>query len=209
MRAGSGGRLQRGDSASQAEQQRCTGPPAAAAHRTLRPPEGLRVPAARLVRNFAKRRGSCHRREARRRGAAPASRSGRRCPRPFPIPLHGIPSRSIPLRAMPAPDVAPSGSAHAPLPAPSRRSSGGGGGHRPVRLPAVGKSVPTSPAPQLSLRAAPRRAPSRGSPAFLGTYRPAQRGAAGTGPAARPEEPRWTEGRLQYVLFREALHHPP
>ena len=161
MRAGSGGRLQRGDSASQAEQQRGTGPPAAAVRRALRPPEGLRVPAARLVLNFAKRRGSCHRRGARRRGAAPASRSGRRCPRPFPIPPRGIPSRSIPLRVMPAPGAAPSGSALASLSAPSRRSSGGGGGHRPVRLPAAGKSVPglgaaPSPAPQRSLRAARR-----------------------------------------------------
>lgn len=142
MRAGSGGRLQRGDSASQAEQQRGTGPPAAAAHRALRPPEGLRVPAARLARNFAKRRRSCHRRGARSRGAAPASRSGRRCPRPFPIPSHGIPSRSIPLRAVPAPGAAPSGSARALLPAPSRRSGGGGGGHRPVRHPAAGGTRP-------------------------------------------------------------------
>lgn len=63
-----------------------------------------------------------------------------------------------------------------------------------------------------SVRGALRGAPLAAPGAFPGQpriFRNLPPGAAGTGPAARPEEPRWTEGRLQYVLFREALHHPP
>lgn len=63
-----------------------------------------------------------------------------------------------------------------------------------------------------SVRGALRSAPLAAPGAFPGQpriFRNLPPGAAGTGPAARPEEPRWTEGRLQYVLFREALHHPP
>lgn len=156
-----------------------------------------------------------------------------KCGRGVRLPRVSATVRSRPPLHCPARPSAGRGVAHAPSPR-ARRGRRGGGTPRPAaarRRPALPppeqmrwrreeplqpQAAPSPGAHPALLRWAPcgarcgvRRAAPGAFPGQPRIFRNLPPGAAGTGPAARPEEPRWTEGRLQYVLFREALHHPP
>lgn len=156
-----------------------------------------------------------------------------KCGRAARLPRVPAAVRSRPPPLCPARPSAGRGVAHAPSPRARRgrdsggtplpaavhgdrrcrpRSRCGGGGKSPCSRSCPFPSRAPGAAALGSVRGALRGAPRAAPGAFPGlprVFRNLPPGAAGTGPAARPEEPRWTEGRLQYVLFREALHHPP
>lgn len=138
----------------------------------------------------------------------------------------GFPAPRRPCALAPPLCPGPRGTRVAPGPSPRARRGRGSGGTQTGAAASGADAVAEGRAPAAAGCPFPGRAPGalrwapcgarcgvRGAPgAFPGQpriFRNLPPGAAGTGPAARPEEPRWTEGRLQYVLFREALHHPP